>query len=126
MNKETYLKKLDELELDKSRYCIISGGAMLMHGLKETTNDIDIKVLPSYFEELKERFTFNKSPKFDYLYELGDEIELAVQDFKDEDVEYVDGYPVELLEIELQWKIEHKRDKDKEAIEKIKAYLASK
>ncbi|MBR3490478.1 MAG: hypothetical protein IKH36_03195 [Bacilli bacterium] len=126
MNKETYLKKLDELELDKSRYCIISGGAMLMHGLKETTNDIDIKVLPSYFEELKERFTFNKSPKFDYLYELGDEIELAVQDFKDEDVEFVDGYPVELLEIELQWKIEHKRDKDKEAIEKIKAYLASK
>ena len=97
-----------------------------MHGLKETTNDIDIKVLPSYFEELKERFTFNKSPKFDYLYELGDEIELAVQDFKDEDVEFVDGYPVELLEIELQWKIEHKRDKDKEAIEKIKAYLASK
>lgn len=126
MNKETYLKKLDELELDKSRYCIISGGAMLMHGLKETTNDIDIKVLSSYFEELKERFTFNKSPKFDYLYELGDEIELAVQDFKDEDVEFVDGYPVELLEIELQWKIEHKRDKDKEAIEKIKAYLASK
>ena len=126
MNKETYLKKLDELELDKSRYCIISGGAMLMHGLKETTNDIDIKVLSSYFEELKERFTFNKSPKFDYLYELGDEIELAVQDFKDEDVEFVDGYPVELLEIELQWKIDHKRDKDKEAIEKIKAYLASK
>ena len=126
MNKETYLKKLDELGLDKSKYCIISGGVMLMYGLKETTNDIDIKVLPEYFEELKKRFTFNKSPKYDYLYELGEDIELAVLDFKEEDVLFVEGYPVELLEIQLKWKLEHKREKDKEAIEKIQAYLANK
>jgi tetratricopeptide (TPR) repeat protein len=41
MNKYEYLQKLDKLELDKTRYCIISGGAMIMYGLREKTNDIE-------------------------------------------------------------------------------------
>ena len=123
MNKEEYLVKLDELNLDKSKYCIISGGAMLMHDLKERTNDIDIKVLPEYFEELKKEYCFTKSPKYDYLYEFGDDIEIAVQHFDPSEVELVDGYPVELLEIELEWKKEHNREKDREAIQVIDNYL---
>lgn len=72
MTKEEYIKKLDELKLDKSRYCIISGGVMLLYGLKETTEDIDIKVRPDYFEELKCIYNFTKSPKYSYLYEMED------------------------------------------------------
>ena len=56
MDKKEYLKKLDSLNLDKNRYCIISGGVMLLYGLKETTEDIDIKVKPDYFKELKSIF----------------------------------------------------------------------
>ena len=123
MNKKEYLKKLDSLNLDKNKYCIISGGAMLMHGLKEKTNDIDIKVLPEYFEELKRIYSFNKSPKYSYLYELGEDVELAVQDFNENDIDIVDGYPVLKLEIELEWKIKNNREKDKESIKIIKKYL---
>ena len=123
MNKKEYLEKLDKLNLDKDKYCIISGGVMLMHNLKDKTNDIDIKILPDYFEELKKDYTFNKSPKFSYLYELGDDVELAVQDFTKDDVDIIDGYQVLKLEIELDWKIEHKREKDEESIKIIKKYL---
>ena len=123
MNKQEYIDKLDELKLDKNRYCIISGGIMLLYGLKETTEDIDIKVKPDYFEELKDRFTFKKSPKYPYLYELSDTVEVAVLDFKSEDVKYVDGYPVESLELQLEWMIEHNRPKDQEKIKMIKSYL---
>ncbi len=123
MNKQEYLQKLDELALDKNKYCIISGGVMLMLGLRDKTSDIDIKVTPDYFEELKSRFTFKKSPKYDYLYELSDEVEVAVQDFTKESIEYVDGYPINKIENELAWKIKNNREKDKPDIERIRKYL---
>ena len=123
MNKAEYLQKLDSLNLNKDKYCIISGGAMLMHGLKESTADIDIKIQPDYFKTLESKYSFKKSPKFPYLYELGEGVELAVQPFSQNDVDIVDGYQVLKLEIELEWKIQHNRPKDQEAIVKIKEYL---
>ena len=102
MNKEEFIKKLDSLNLDKSRFCIISGGVMLLYDLKATTEDIDIKVRPDYFEELKEKYEFKKSIKYDYLYELDDKTEVAVLDYNDKDIEIVDGYPVEFLELQLK------------------------
>ncbi len=123
MNKEEYIKKLDSLNLDKNRYCIISGGTMLLYGLKPTTEDIDIKVRPDYFEELKSIYEFKKSPKYDYLYELEDKAEVAVLDYDDKDVRYVCGYPVESLELQLKWMIEHNREKDQEKIKIIKDFL---
>ncbi len=44
MTKKEFLEKIDSLNLDKKRYCIISGGIMLLYGLKETTEDVDIKI----------------------------------------------------------------------------------
>ena len=126
MKKKEYLEKLDELGLDKSKYCIIAGGVMLMYGLKDETDDIDIRVLPSYFEELNNRYEFKKSNKYSYLYELGEYVEVAVVDFDKEDVEYIDGYPVLSLMKELEWKIKNNREKDKDAIIKIEEYLRAK
>lgn len=126
MNKHEYLEKLDKLNLDKSRYCIISGGVMVLLGLREKTNDIDIRVKPDYFLELKKIYNFKKSDKYDNLYELSDDIEVAVADFNDNDIEYYEGYPINTLKNELAWKIEHKRKKDKQDILNIKEYLRRK
>ncbi len=126
MDKRTFLAKLDSLNLDKNRYCIIAGGSMLVHGLKNTTDDIDIEIRPDYFEELKERFTFKKSPKYPYLYSLSDNVEVAVLEYGQEDVEVVDGYPTESLEHFLTWMLENKRPKDKEKIAIIRNYLRTK
>ncbi len=123
MNKKEYIEKLESLKLDKNRYCIISGGVMLLYGLKESTEDIDIKVRPNYFEELKERFKFKKSPKYPYLYELDESTEVAVLDYKEEDIRYVDNYPVESLELQLKWMIENNRPKDQEKIKIVKEFL---
>ena len=46
---EEVLERLDELGLDKSRFCIIAGGAMLMNGLRDKTDDIDIKMGETVF-----------------------------------------------------------------------------
>ena len=126
MDKRAFLAKLDSLNLDKNRYCIIAGGSMLVHGLKATTEDIDIEIRPDYFEELKERFTFKKSPKYPYLYSLSDNVEVAVLEYNQEDVEIVDGYPTESLEHFLTWMLENKRPKDEEKIAIIRNYLRTK
>jgi len=125
MNKQEYLAKLTSLNLDPNRYCIISGGVMLMYNLKETTEDIDIKVQPDYFDELSKTISFKKSPKYDYLYEMSDDIEVAVLPFSLSDVEIVDGFPVESLEKQLEWKLANNRAKDQEAIKLIRKYLQS-
>ena len=118
MNKQEFIKKLDSLNLDKNRYCIISGGVMLLYNLKPTTEDIDIKVRPDYFEELKS--------KYDYLYELNDKTEVAVLDYNDDDIIIVDGYPVESLELQLKWMLEQNRPKDQEKIKIIEEFLGKK
>ena len=128
MDKTKYLQMLDKLNLNPKRYCIISGGVMLIHGLKPTTQDIDILVQPDYFEELQQRpdFRFTKSDKYPDLYELRDrevEIEMRVMPFKEEDIEFVDGYPAESLERTLKWMVKNNRPKDQEKIAIIRDYL---
>ena len=126
MNKQEFIKKLDSLNLDKNRYCIISGGVMLLYNLKPTTEDIDIKARPDNFEELKSKYEFKKSPKYDYLYELNDKTEVAVLDYNDDDIIIVDGYPVESLELQLKWMLEQNRPKDQEKIKIIEEFLGKK
>ncbi len=126
MNKKEYIEKLNSLNLDKKRYCVISGGAMLLYGLKDSTEDVDIKIRHDYFEELKRIYSFKKSPKLSYLYELDKSIEVAILDYDDKDVRYVDGYPVESLELQLKWMLEQNRLKDKEKIKIIEEFLGKK
>ncbi len=123
MDKKRFLEKLDELGLDKSRFCIIAGGAMLMNGLRDKTDDIDIKMGRQYFEEIRSRFSVKESSKFSYLYELLDDVEVAVQEFDLRDMVMIDGYLVESLELQLRWKIKNGRAKDQLDIEKIQRYL---
>lgn len=42
MKKQEFLSRLGELNLDAKRFCVISGGVMLLYGLRDETQDIDI------------------------------------------------------------------------------------
>lgn len=123
MKKEEYLQLVDSLNLDKNEYCIISGGVMVMYNLREETQDVDLKITPKLFKNLKQSYTLTPSSKYDNLFELGEKIELKVEEIHFENVAWVDGYPVESLEKTLRWKLENNRPKDKEDIRKIQEYL---
>ncbi len=123
MTKKEFLERLNGLGLNRSRFCIISGGTMLMYGLRSETNDIDIKMGVQYFEEIRKKFPVRKSPKFDYLYELTDDVEVAVQEFDLKDTVMIDGYLVESLELQLAWKLKNGRAKDEPEIKRIQKYL---
>lgn len=123
MNKQEYLEKLNELNFDKNKYCIISGGTMIMYGLRENTSDIDIKVLPEYFNEISLKYHLKNSKKYSYLFELSDDIEVAVKEFDSNDVVWIDGYPVESIQKQLEWKKQNNREKDINDIKLIEKYL---
>ena len=123
MDKIEFLKKLDSLNLDKNSYCIIASGSMLMHNLKDNCNDIDIRVTKELFQELLDKYHMKQSSRYDYVYELNDEIDVNCKNFNKKNIEIVDGYPVESLEVQLNWMIENNRPKDQEKIQSIKDYL---
>ena len=123
MNKEQYLGIVDKLNWDKSQYCIIASGVMLMHGLREEVDDVDLKVSPALFQKLFYQYHMPQSSRYDYVYELADNIDVNCRDFNSDDIEWVDGYPVEKLEKQLAWKLANNRPKDAEDIRKIQEYL---
>lgn len=123
MTKQEYLRNLESFELDPKRFCIIAGGVMLMYGLRAETDDIDIKMSSEYFEEVKKKLGATKSSKFDYLWAVGDQLEIAVLDYEPEDVVEIDGFLVEKIEQQLEWKLRNGRTKDVEDIRLIREYL---
>ena len=126
MKLEHFLRTIDELNLDKTKYCIIASGVMLMYGLREEVDDVDIKVSTDLFEELMDKYHMKQSNRYDYVYELNDNIDVNCRDFNPNDITIVNGYPVEKLEKQLAWKLENNRPKDRQHIIKIQDYLKSK
>ena len=127
MNKQEYKRKLEELNFDKSKYCVISGGSMVFHNIRENTEDVDLLILPEYFEELSQKYNLIPSPKnYEDLYVFSDDVELKVSRFLPEETEIIEGYQVRKLEFELKWKLEYNRPKDQNDIRKIKEVLKMK
>ena len=122
MKKEEFLRIVDSLNLDKDRYCIISGGALVIREIREETEDVDLKVPEDYFEELNSRFNLVPG-KYHDLYVLSDDVEITIGGYDKNNVEIYEGYPLESLESILKWKLEHNRPKDQRDIELIKKYM---
>lgn len=122
MKKEEFLRIVDSLNLDKDRYCIISGGALVIRGIREETEDVDLKVPEDYYDELNSRFNLVPG-KYHDLYVLSEDVEVTIGGYNKDNVEMYEGYPLESLESILKWKLEHKRPKDERDIELIKKYM---
>lgn len=125
MNKKEYLKVIDLLNFDKSEYIIISGGVMLMYGLRETTSDVDLQITPKLFDFINNKYDVKPTNKFNNHYEF-DDIEIIVREFNRDDVEVIDSYPVLSIVKELAWKLENSRAKDEADIFLINEYLSRK
>lgn len=124
MNKDTYLKKLDELNLDKNRYCIFAGGILLMYDIKCETSDLDLVINDQYLMQLQHIYHLTKIK--DDKYALNDEVEFIIMDTNLLTVEIVDGYPVYPLKLYKEILIESMRPKDSGKIELIDTYISQK
>lgn len=123
MKKEEFMNLVDSLNLDNKDYCIISGGALLLHGLKESTHDVDIYVNENGFNKLNNQFKIEKTD--DNKYKVKENVECFLRD--DEYLEkqrvVVNGYSLQSLEKILELKLELNREKDLEDIKALRKVL---
>lgn len=133
MKKEEFMKVVDSLKIPKEKYFILSGGSLLLHNIREETEDIDIGITEAVFKELKQRYEpvyerqvfDNKYP----LYQLTDKIEVTVmteEELKQFRRDMVLGYPTEPIEDILEFKKKRNLEKDKKDIQRLKEYMESK
>ena len=122
MNRQEFIDRLESFGLPKSEYMILSGGSLLLRGLREETQDFDLCVT----KELAERLGLANCP----VNEKGsfvpfEDVEMTAN-FGSRPFETVDGFQCETLESVLELKRRLMRSKDVRDIEVIEAYLKKK
>ena len=122
MNKRELLELAESLKLPKEEYCIISGGACVLHNVREQTNDLDIYITQKGLDMLKENFSIELVNESKKQYKVTDSIECFLVDKLDSDIKYIDNYPYESLISIYNLKKRLNREKDQKdilAIEKV-------
>ena len=125
MNRNDIIKTLKMYNFNKENYIVISGAAMVLLGIKEITNDIDISVTDEYYRYLLKNFEC----KFERINEYGEKVYFIddlinfSRTYYKEDKYYIENIPIQspLDIIELKKKLN--RPKDIIDIEKINKYL---
>ncbi len=124
--KEDIVRILREMNLPLSEYWITSGAALVMHGVKETTRDIDLGCTTSLVEQYIDKGCKYKAANDNTrIVEVSDEIEVLENWFVDK-VEVIDGLPVGSLESIKKQKLELGREKDINDIKLIDEYINKK
>ena len=112
MNRKEIIKELKKYNLDPKKYIVISGAAMVLYGFKDETPDIDIGVTKEYKKELLKKFDcVLENPETD-SYIIDDTLNFGANYYKRRR-EYIEGFPVMLVEdiIELKRKLNRTKDK---------------
>lgn len=124
MNKEQYIENLNSLDLPKDEYYILGSGSLLMYGIREIANDIDLCVSLELFDYLnKEGIIDIDSENECGFYKLNDLVEVVANDKESFEYDLVDGYQVEKLEKILKFKENRNKEKDQVDIVKIREYI---
>lgn len=120
MNRQEFIERLEAMSLPKDQYIILSGGSLLLRGLRETTADFDLCAS----EELAKELDLYHAPEDDKGYHVPfDNVQMS-DNFDDYDYDIVDGFQCETLESILEFKRRKRRPKDIKDIAAIEKYLA--
>ena len=119
VNKKEFIEGLEKLGLDKAEYIILSGGSLLMRGLREKTSDYDLSPSKKLAEELDLKNCKTDAGGFYVPFEN------VQMKYDDENIPFdiVDGYKCESLESVLEFKRKKRREKDLKDIKVIEEYL---
>ena len=119
MNRQEFISELKKLDLPVTEFVILSGGSMLMRGLREETNDLDL----SASRKLAEQLCLYECPRDHHgLYIPFENVQMD-DDMSRFHFDIIDGYQCESLEDVLEQKRKWNRPKDKRDIAVIEEYL---
>lgn len=121
MNREEFVRRLEGFGLPRGEYVILSGGSLLLRGLREETEDFD----PAVSKALAERLGPALGPRDDKgCYAPCEGVQMT-DDMESRSFDLADGCPCETLESILALKRRLLRPKDLRDIPVIEARLAA-
>ena len=125
MDKNQIIKTIKKYKLDKSKFIVISGAALVLLGIEKTANDIDIWCDNDYCDYLLNNYDCKLERINEFgnkAYMIDDMINFGIS-FRPKEVEVVDGIQCALLRDILELKKFLNRPKDKCSISKLEKYL---
>ena len=124
MNKKELINILNELNYPKDEYYLLSSGCLMLYGMREKINDIDLCISEELFDTLKKKHNLTEDKKNECgFYKVNDYLEVVVNKKEDFKCDIKDGIPVEKLTSILEYKLSRNLEKDQEDIKNIKNYL---
>ena len=124
MKKIELLNLLEELDFPKDEYYVLSGASLVLRGIKEEANDLDLCISAKLFNQIKDKFNLTDERKNECgFYKINDNLEIVVDKKEDFKMEIGEKYNLEDLQTILDFKLKRNKLKDKDDIENIKKYL---
>ena len=125
MNKNEIIKIINDYKLDKSRFIVISGAALVLLDIKKKAHDIDIWCDKNYYNYLLNEYNskFERINEFaEEAYMIDDIINFGTS-FCPKQIEIIEGIKCSSLKDILELKIFLNRKKDKLLIKKLEKIL---
>lgn len=120
MNKQEILNQLESEKINSNEVIIISGAALVLQGIIESTTDIDMACTDEYYKSLTWKTEIGgcgKEIKHKDVFDISNNL------YYPECIEYVEGYRVMNIKKCYEIKKMLNRDKDKGLIKILEKYL---
>ena len=117
MNKLEILEKLSHLDLDRDKYIVIGGAALVLRNIVENTQDIDLATSHAYYDKVDWP---TKMGHFGLEIKCEDCFEIGYNLYFENEYEVIDGYKVININRILEEKIALKRKKDEKVIQLLR------
>lgn len=124
MNKVELLNLLNELNLPKDEYYVLSGASLVLRGIREEAGDLDLCISEELFKEIKGKYELTEDKKNTCgFYRINDNLEVVVNKKELFKMEIGEEYNLEDLNTILDFKVKRNGPKDQKDIENIRKYL---
>src|SRR5574344_1834873 len=110
MNRIDIINTLHKYELNNTKYMVLSGAAMVLYGIKDSTDDIDISLDDTYYDELLTKYDCVLEMGKDDVYYIDNVINFGRDYYNKEDIVYVDNIPVQSIDAIIKLKKSLNRD----------------
>ena len=120
MKKKELLDLIENLKVDKNEIVVLSTGALVLRGIWEEANDLDIAVTKKGLEQLKSNYNLKQKP--DDFYIVNELVECVEDDMIDKK-ELLDNYFVQDIYDYYNYIKNSGREKDKPKIEVVEEYI---
>ena len=123
MKKKELIELIKSLNLNPNDFTVLSSGALVLRGILESANDLDIAVTNEGLNELNQKFDLKE--KENSWYKVNEKVECILDDM-DGIKEKIGDYYLQEIHNYLEYLENSSREKDKKRIPLVKKYINKK